>query len=211
MKAPYRPRLPSAGKLLALTAIAFLLAFLAMTLFSSSKKPLETEENVSVDRFMGDWYVQGHIPLFTEKNAYNAVESYVRDDEGKIQTTYVYRDGGFDAELETTEPTGFVENEETGAEWSMRFIWPFKAEYLIAYVDEDYTETIVARSKRDYAWIMTRDPMISEERYRALADRLAGFDYETKDLRRVPQRWPDKGHPANPADGGSLARSSSEK
>ena len=207
MIAPNRPRLPSARKLLALTGIAFLIAFTVMTLFPRSKDPLPTEQNVDVDRFMGDWYVQGHIPIFTEKNAHNAVESYFRDGEGKIQTVYAFRDGA----IETTKPTGFVEDEITGAEWSMRFVWPFKAEYLIAYVDDAYTETIVARSKRDYAWIMTRAPEITEERYQALSDRLADLGYDVSELRRVPQRWPDPGHPASQADGSSLARSTHKK
>jgi len=40
----------------------------------------------------------------------------------------------------------------------MQFLWPFKAEYLIAYVDPDYSETIIARNNRDYVWIMARTP-----------------------------------------------------
>ncbi|QDV08792.1 Outer membrane lipoprotein Blc precursor [Planctomycetes bacterium Poly30] len=211
MKAPYRPRLPSAGKLLALAAIALLIAFAVMTFFSSPDEPLPTEQNVSVERFMGDWYVQGHVPIFTEKDAYNAVESYVRDDEGKIQTIYAFREGAFDGSIKTNKPTGFVEDEKTGAEWSMRFIWPFKAEYLIAYVDDAYTETIVARSKRDYAWIMTRDAEISDERYDRLAARVEALGYDLSDLRRVPQSWPDPGHPVSQAAQNSLARSTYEE
>jgi apolipoprotein D and lipocalin family protein len=29
-----------------------------------------------------------------------------------------------------------VHNRETNAEWRMRFVWPFKAAYLIVYLDE---------------------------------------------------------------------------
>ena len=44
------------------------------------------------------------------------------------------------------------------AVWGMQFIWPIKAEYVISYLDAGYSETIIARSKRDYAWIMARTP-----------------------------------------------------
>jgi len=27
----------------------------------------------------------------------------------------------------------------------MRFIWPIKADYRIVYLDEDYTQTVIAR------------------------------------------------------------------
>ncbi|MEM6671378.1 MAG: lipocalin family protein [Planctomycetota bacterium] len=177
----------------------------AVMFFACASNPsLPTVSRVELDRFMGDWYVQGHIPAGAEKTAYNAVESYARGDDGRILTSYVFRKGAFDGDLKTMEPVGFVENEATNAEWGMRFLWPFKAEYLIAHVDDDYTETIVARSKRDYAWILTREPMIADERYEALVARLAELGYEASDVRRVPQRWPDEAHPVSDA-GGNLA------
>ena len=163
--------------------------------------PLATAPHVDVDRFMGDWYVQGHVPVGSEKNAWNGVESYARDEgSSKILTSYVFREGSLEGELETMEPTGFVED-ETGAVWGMRFLWPFKAEYLIAYLNEAYSETIIARRKRDYAWIMTRDPQISDERYAALVARLVAMGYDAAEVRRVPQYWPDAGHPVSKAEG----------
>ena len=173
----------------------------------SSHEPLETAPLVELDRFMGDWFVQGHIPASSEKNAYNGVESYAREGSGKILTSYVFRDGGFDADIEIMEPTGYVLDRETGAEWGMRFAWwfPFKLEYLVAYVDDAYSETIIARTKRDYVWIMTRDAEISDERYAALLERVAAMGYDAADVRRLPQRWPDPGHPVSDADG-NLAR-----
>ena len=32
----------------------------------------------------------------------------------------------------------------------MQFVWPIKAEYLIVYLDEDYSKTVIGRSKRDF-------------------------------------------------------------
>ena len=182
-----------------------LLAASSMSTSCAPTKPLPTEPFVALDRFMGDWYVQGHIPFGSEKKAYNGVESYALDEKGRVLTTYAYRKGAFDGKVKIAEPVGFVVDGESNAEWGMRFIWPFKAEFLIAHVDDDYTETIIARSKRDYAWIMTRDPVISEERFDALVARLEALEYDVSEVRRVPQRWPDPGHPVSDA-GGNLAR-----
>ncbi|MDG1049554.1 MAG: lipocalin family protein [Planctomycetota bacterium] len=168
-------------------------------------KPLATVPQVDLGRFMGDWYVQGHIPVGSEADAYNGVESYALGEDGRILTSYVFRDGSFDGDLETLEPVGFVKNRETNAEWGMRIIWPFKAQYLITHLDEEYTETIIARARRDYAWIMTRDQVISEERFERLVQRLGEMGYDLTEVRRVPQRWPDSEHPVTEA-GGDLAR-----
>lgn len=169
----------------------------------ASNPPLPAAEGLELERFMGDWYVQAHIPVGSEKTAYNGVESYALGEDGRVLTTYAFRKGGFDGEVEVMEPVGFV-SDRSNARWGMRFIWPFRAEYVVAHVDDDYTETIIARTKRDYAWIMTRAPELSNERLAALTARLAELGYDVSELRRVPQRWPDPGHPVNDA-GGSLA------
>jgi apolipoprotein D and lipocalin family protein len=185
-------RLPLIGSLLALAGCA-------------SHPPLPTVESVDLERFMGDWYVQAHIPAFGEGEAYNGVESYALDEDGRILTSYVCRKGAFDGELKVMEPVGFVRDDRSRARWGMQFLWPFEAEYLIAHLDASYSETIIARTKRDYVWIMTREAEIDEARMERLTARVAELGYDTSKLRRVPQRWPDEGHPVSQA-GGDLAR-----
>jgi len=166
----------------------------------SSHPPQRRVEGLDLQRFMGDWYVQAHIPAGSEKDAYNGVESYALDDDGRVLTSYVFRKGAFDGELKVLEPTGFV-SDASSSKWGMQFVWPFKAEFLVSYLDPDYTETVIARTKRDYVWVMTRAPEISDERMAALTARVAELGYDVGELRRVPQRWPDPGHPVTRAEG----------
>ncbi len=161
----------------------------------ASNPPLATARSVDLPQFMGPWFVHAHIPASPEVNAHNAVESYELHADGQIMTTYTFRDGGFDAPLVTLTPTGYVEDEASNATWGMQFFWPFTAEYLIAHLSPDYQETIIARSARDYAWIMTRSPSITEAQLSRLTQLLVEMGYDTTDLRRVPHRWPDPSHP----------------
>ena len=142
--------------------------------------------HVELPRFMGDWYVLGSIPTFIEKQAYNAVESYWLDPDGTIATTFTFRKGAFDGPKKRYTPKGFV-RDSSNAVWGMQFVWPVKAEYLINYVNDDYTQTIIARSKRDYVWVMARSPRISDADYAALVTRVRDLGYDVSKLRRVPQ------------------------
>jgi apolipoprotein D and lipocalin family protein len=150
--------------------------------------PLPTAPDVDLERFMGRWYVIANIPTFIERGAHNAVESYARDADGTIATTFTFRRGSFDGELVEYRPRGFV-SEQSAAVWGMRFVWPIKAEYLIAYVAADYSTTIVARSARDYVWIMARQPTLPDAEHERLARRVGELGYDTAKLERVPQRW----------------------
>ncbi|MCA8941704.1 MAG: lipocalin family protein [Planctomycetes bacterium] len=162
----------------------------------SSHPPLPTVDSVDLERFMGDWYVLAHIPASVEREAFNGVESYRLGDDGRtVETTYTFRKGGFDGAVEVLQPTGYVENTATNATWGMQFFWPFWSEYLISYLADDYTATIIARTARDYVWIMARSPEIDAERFDALVAEVGRQGYDVSKLRRVPQRWPDPGFP----------------
>ena len=137
---------------------------------------------------MGDWYVIAHIPSFVERHAYDAVESYALRPDGRIQTTFRYRNKSFEAPLRTMRPVGTVKPGTGNAVWGMQLVWPIKAQYIIAYLDPSYTETIIARDARDYAWIMARTPRIADEEFAADVERLRQMGYDTSTLRRLPQR-----------------------
>lgn len=142
---------------------------------------------VDLPRFMGDWYVIAHIPSRREREAYDAVENYRLDDDGRIRTTYRQRVGGFDAPVETMTPLGTVIEGTGNAVWGMQFIWPIQAEYVIVDVAPDYSRTIIGRSKRDYVWLMAREPRLPEAELQAAIARIAALGYDTSDLRMVPQ------------------------
>jgi apolipoprotein D and lipocalin family protein len=154
-------------------------------------KPIHTVEKVDLNRFMGDWYVIANIPTFIEKHAYNAIETYRLEDDGTVATTFRFNKGSMDGPLKEYHPRGFIRDKESNAVWGMQFIWPFKAEYRIVYLSEDYSKTVIGRSKRDYVWIMARKPSISDEDYAAIVDFLQQQGYDTSKLQKVPQSLED--------------------
>lgn len=138
---------------------------------------------------MGDWYVIANIPSFIETNAYNAVESYRLNEDGTIATTFTFREGGFDGPLKQYHPTGYVLDHESNAVWGMQFIWPIKADYRIMHVDESYEQTVIGRLKRDYVWLMARQPTIPEADYQDFMRLIAEEGYDVSQVRRIPQQW----------------------
>ena len=156
---------------------------------SVSRPPLVMATQVDLPRFMGDWYVIANIPTFIEDGAHNAVESYRLDADGTIATTFTFRADGFDGKLKRYTPRGFVMEDGGNAHWGMRFIWPFKSEYRIMYLNDDYTQTVIGRSKRDYVWIMARSPTLADSDYQKLVNLLAQEGYDIGKLQKVPQRW----------------------
>ncbi|UCE51904.1 MAG: lipocalin family protein [Desulfobacterales bacterium] len=149
-------------------------------------KPIHTVEAVDLKRFMGDWYVIASIPTFIEKYAYNAIESYRLEEDGTVATTFRFNKGSMDGPLKEYNPRGFIKDKTSNAVWGMQFIWPFKAEYRIIFLTDDYSQTVIGRSKRDYVWIMAREPSIPDEDYERILKFLKDQGYKLNDLRKVP-------------------------
>lgn len=150
--------------------------------------PIKTVDQVNLERFMGDWYVIAAIPTFIEKDPYNPVERYEQNADGSIATTFTFHQGSFEGPLKTYHPTGFVVEDSGNAEWKMQFVWPFKSEYLIAYLSEDYQHTVIARNKRDYVWLMSRQRHLDTETYNTLVNKIKDMGYDTSKLQVFPHQ-----------------------
>lgn len=171
-------------KLIQLVAILPVMTLVAC----SASSPIRTVTQLDLERFMGDWYVIANIPTFIEREAHNAIESYELVDSKRVATTFSFNKGSFDGPLKTYRPTGFVTDDPSNAIWRMQFIWPFKADYRVIYLNDDYTQTVIGRVKRDFVWIMARTPEISENDYTTMIDVIDSQGYDVSKIRRVPQR-----------------------
>lgn len=168
---------------------------------SQNLKPIDTVEHVDLKRFMGEWYVIANIPTFIETDAYNAIETYKMNEDGSIATTFTFRQGSAEGNRKQYNPTGFIVDKTSNALWDMQFIWPFKAEYRVIYLDDDYQTTIIGRSKRDYVWLMSRQPGIDEDSYRSLLRFIQSQGYDIDKVQKVPQVWSQNSETSNELKG----------
>lgn len=171
-------------------AILFASFTLLASCGSQNLKSIHTVEHVELDRFMGDWYVIANIPTFIETDAYNAIENYSMNDDGSIATTFTFNEGSPDGEQKQYHPTGYIVDKKSNALWDMQFIWPFKAEYRVIYLDDSYQTTIIGRTKRDYVWLMSRQPDMDESSYKTLLSFMESQGYDINKIQQVPQIWP---------------------
>jgi apolipoprotein D and lipocalin family protein len=166
----------------------FILFLLTLTACSiQQKKSIEPVSEIQLDAFMGDWYVLAHIPALIEKNAFNAIESYKYiEEKQEIETTFTFNHSDYDGPQKIYKPKGYIVPGTNNAVWGMQFIWPIKAQYIIAYIDEGYQNTIVARNKRDYLWFMSRKSDMTTEKKQWIYKKTEELGYDKNILRFVP-------------------------
>lgn len=171
-----------------LLLIVLLFGTLAGCATSPKLPPLRTVDKVDLPRFMGDWYVIGTIPWFVEKDNVGTMDIYSMRPDGTIDIRYVFHKKTLDAPRQEMKATARVENRKTNAEWSVQFIWPFRAPYLVVYLSPDYRHTAIGYPSRDLLWIMSREPRMSDADFDKIVAELAKQGYDPKRIVRVPQR-----------------------
>lgn len=155
--------------------------------------PLRTVPKVDLARYMGDWRVIANIPYFAERGKVDTIEGYRLRPDGKIDNTFTFRKGTFDAPQKSYHFTAEVTNPQSNAEWRVKFLPLVKVAYLIIDLDPDYQWTVVGHPSRKYGWIMAREKTMPDATYRSILTRLGEQGYDPAKFEKVPQVPPQTG------------------
>ena len=150
---------------------------------------IRTAAHVDLSRFAGDWFVIASIPTPFDRDAVNAREHYRIGEDGTIDATYRFQKGGPEGKQWTIRRTGIVRDTRSNAVWDVKLAGPIATDYRIVHVDENYDQAIIGRNRRDYAWILARNPEISHRQLFQHVRRLREQGYDSERLRTVPQVW----------------------
>jgi apolipoprotein D and lipocalin family protein len=142
--------------------------------------------HVDLTRFMGTWYLVGGIPTAFERDAWNAVETYTLRKDGSIRTTLTFNQGGANGPRKHIEAPARVRPGTNNAVWDVRVFGPVKAQYVVAWLRDDYSLMLVARDARDYAWVFARSREVPAADLELARQRLRGLGYNLANWRTVP-------------------------
>ena len=128
---------------------------------------------------MGVWFVIGVKPTYFEKTNSNAVEIYTRTNAKKshdIDIDFQYNaNDPITSPMKSLPQKGWItgENKEFSSLWTVSPMFPIKLPYPIIELDEvNYEYVVVGSENRAYAWVMGRLPVMKEETYQMLKNRL---------------------------------------
>mmetsp|Transcript_12875 Transcript_12875/g.37385 ORF Transcript_12875/g.37385 Transcript_12875/m.37385 type:complete len:190 (+) Transcript_12875:203-772(+) len=163
---------------------------------SSSLPALQVVPNCETAKVMGHWFVIGVKPTMFEKTSSNAVERYTLMDESKpydIKIDFDYnQDEPITSKIKSLPQKGWIQNDrQNSGLWKVSPFWPVKMPYNIIEIDDkEYSYMVVGYPSRDYCWIMSRTPTMTDDLYGTLTQKLKDkHQYSLDGLRKVPQQW----------------------
>ncbi len=152
------------------TATFFLLTLLtAAPAFSADLPPLKTVKNVDIQRYLGTWHEIAAIPQSFQEGCEDTKANYSLNRAGDVR---VVNTCTVDGKPKRARGKAWIVDNVTNAKLKVQFFWPFKGDYWIIELDEDYRYAVVGEPDRDYLWILSRDKDMPDDVYEELMDKI---------------------------------------
>lgn len=143
-----------------------------------ASQELQVVSYVDIERYLGKWYEIALYPNWFEEGCFRSTAFYEKLEDGQIKVTNQCRMYGPDGELNEAVGKASIADNKTNAKLKVQFFWPFKGDYWIIDLDEDYQYALVSEPNRQYLWILSRSPNMKSQTLKMLKAKIheKGFD-----------------------------------
>lgn len=137
--------------------------------------PLEVVPQVDIKRYTGIWYEIASFPQSFQKGCTNTKATYTLQQDGTVEVlNSCFRNG----KVDTARGKAWVVDATTNAKLKVSFFWPFRGDYWIIGLGDNYEYAVVAAPNRKYLWILSREQHMDGPVYEKITAGLKerGFD-----------------------------------
>ena len=168
------------------TGLAVIALLFVMTGCTGVPKGIEPVTGFDQQRYLGTWYEIARLDHSFEEGLSQVTAEYSLNNDGSIKVI----NRGYNAEAgEWKEAEGravFVGDSDVG-HLKVSFFGPFYASYVVFELDDQYTTAYITGYDRDYLWLMSRTPEVSDEVLDAFKERAEAEGFELGELIVVEQ------------------------
>jgi len=145
---------------------------------TTSYQPLDVVAHVDLEKYLGKWYEISSFPQSFQKGCNCTTAEYIKTEDDYIRVLNSCRKDSPTGELKTAEGKAFLTDDKSNAKLRVQFFWPFRGDYWIIDLAEDYSYAVVGHPNREYLWILCRTPKMDKSIYDAILERTKskGFD-----------------------------------
>ncbi|KAA3439832.1 lipocalin family protein [Rufibacter hautae] len=153
--------------------------------------PLPTVASVDLQRYAGKWYEIAAFPNRFEKGCHCTTAVYTPK-EGYVEVNNTCRKGSANGKDDGALGKAFPVEGSNNAKLRVQFFWPFRGDYWILSLADDYSHVLVGSPDRKYLWILARSRQLDPATYRQLAQKAQSLGFDTRKLRLADQSCPDR-------------------
>jgi apolipoprotein D and lipocalin family protein len=178
---------PASKTLLSLAGAASLAALAACT--TVPPEGVTPVAGFDVNRYMGQWYEIARLHHRFERGLTNVTATYALRPDGGVQVV----NRGFDTascSFNEREGRATFNGDTDVASLAVSFFGPFAGGYFVTELAPDYSYAVVSGPNKDFYWILSRTPQISDRLLNRLIAEAEAAGYPVEELILVDQSGP---------------------
>ena len=146
------------------------------------QRDLPVVSSVDINRYTGTWYEIARLPFSFETKLKCITATYLLRKDGRI--TVLNKGHYITDPRKTTSSRGvaFAPDKNTPAKLKVQFFWPFRGNYWIMELDEDYRYVLIGEPKLKYLWILAREKKMDEHTFEMLVKKATDAGYDLSSL-----------------------------
>lgn len=165
----------------------FFLCFLFTGLLSCSNKTttVKTVDFVDINKYSGKWYEIASFPQSFQKGCHNTTAEYSIGSDGNIVVENRCNKDSLTGKESYVKGKAFVVPNSGNSRLKVQFFWPFKGDYWIIDLDENYTYAAVGSPNKKYLWILSRKTVMEQDTYATLLKKLENMGFDINKLQKT--------------------------
>lgn len=154
---------------------------------SSLTEPLPTVPYVDLERYSGLWYEIASYPQRFQRGCHRTTAEYTLSDRGHVVVVNRCNRDSLDGRQSSIRGRAFVQDNSGNAKLRVQFFFPFRGDYWIIDLADDYSYAVVSHPNRNYLWILSRKPHMDQQIYDGIVERLQNMGFDIDRLQLTPQ------------------------
>jgi apolipoprotein D and lipocalin family protein len=168
----------------------FLCLFLLVFIMErADSQILQTVDHVDLDKYVGRWYEIASYPARFQKGCRCTTADYELVPGGKYirVTNRCIRFRSGKSRMSMIRGKAFVVPDTGNSKLKVQFFWPFRGDYYIIGLADDYSWAVVGHPARKYLWILSRESYMPTDTYNSILGLVKNKGYDLKILQKTPQ------------------------
>lgn len=159
-----------------------LTSILFICILCAFKLPNATVDKVDLNHYAGTWYSLYSIPSTYDKGSRETTGKYTWNRKGEYYDVVTsYKKEGSN-EIHAVNSKVYQVPGTNNAQMKAQFLWPFKIDYWVIELAEDYSYVVVGHPEHKFLFIMSRKKSIDKKLYSDIVARCEAKGYDVSKL-----------------------------
>ncbi len=145
----------------------------------SNAQEVATVPHVDLNKYVGKWFEIASYPNFFQKRCHCTTATYTISEKGYIVVENRCNRDSANGKLSYIKGKAFIVDNSGNAKLKVQFFWPFKGDYWIIDLADDYSYAVVSDPTMKYLWILCRTPKMDPAIYNKIIVSLKAKGYNT--------------------------------